>query len=265
MDTFLKITIICLLVVGVVTPSLGQESALSPQEAEDAAEVERLSAQGVQAYKAKDYAEAVSLFQQALAIQPVPNLLYNIARACELMGDDRKAKFYFSKFIRAKDVTEDARNKARKRLADLESRLLEAAPEPAPKGSAETSGGRPMIVGGSDESPQLEVIPLVGWISLSTGAAALIASSVLASQMNGEYDSFKKTDNLQAKHTYRSNAESLGLAADVGFSVGGALLGTGVGLLLWDAFSDDGSAASSVRVSPSFQDGGWRVSGGFSF
>ena len=122
-----------------------------------------------------------------------------------------------------------------------------------------------MILGSVTPAEPIDVMAVAGWASISTGAVAIIASSVLASQMNGEYDEFKKTDNLQAKHTYRSNAESLGLAADVGFGVGGALLGTGAALLLWDLFSDDTSPGDNVQVRPSFQFGGWGVSGGFSF
>ena len=52
---------------------------------------------------------------------------------------------------------------------------------------------------------------------------------------NGEYDSFNKTDDLQAKRTYRSNAESLGLAADVEVEGSGAFVVPCRGVVAVDA------------------------------
>ena len=239
---------------------------LSTQELQEQAEVERLSAAGVEAYKAKEYNKAVGLFQQALAIQPVPNLLYNIARACELMGDDRKAVFYYTKFIRAQDVSDAARDKARGRLADLEARMLAASPAPEPTNWEEGASDGPVVLGGMDTEDDLGAMTVAGWVTASGGTALVLVSTVLAVRMGDEVDSFNGTTELEQKRAYRQNAEALGLAADVGFGVGAALLATGATLLAleWMEVSDD-SATSNFQLSPQVAPDGLGMAGTFSF
>jgi len=239
---------------------------LSTQELQEQAEVERLSAAGVEAYKAKEYSKAVGLFQQALSIQPVPNLLYNIARACELMGDDRKAVFYYTKFIRAQDVSDAARDKARGRLADLEARMLAASPAPEPTNWDEGTSDGPVVLGAMDGEDDLGAMTIAGWVTASGGTALLLVSTVLAVRMGEEVDSFNGTTDLEQKRAYRQNAETLGLTADVGFGVGVALLATGTTLLAleWLEQSEE-SAASSFQISPQVAPDGLGMAGTFTF
>ncbi|MFU8806550.1 MAG: hypothetical protein ACNA8W_22255, partial [Bradymonadaceae bacterium] len=61
--------------------------AQSPDAPEIARKVEQLSSEGAQKYRAQDYESAISLFGQAYELEPVPNLLYNIAKCYEQLED----------------------------------------------------------------------------------------------------------------------------------------------------------------------------------
>ncbi len=227
--------------------AIAQAQEVSTQDLMEAQEVERLSAEGVTAYKAKNYTQAVSLFKQALAIQPVSNLLYNIARACELMGDDRKAAHYYTKFIRSPDVAETAREKARTRIRDVEVRLAALGPASSPDTNSgrNPGGSRSVVLGGAEQGGDNGLSSVVGWVSLSGGLVALVTSSVLAARVGEEMDSFSSAVDLEQKRGYQSNAEAFTLAADIGFGVGTMLLGTGITLVVLDWMDSRKSEAST--------------------
>ena len=255
-----------LLLGGLLASSTAVAQELSAQELQEQEEVERLSAAGVAAYKAKEYSKAVGLFQQALAIQPVPNLLYNIARACELMGDERKAVFYYTKFIRSDGVSDAARDKARGRLSDLEARMLAAAPAPEPRPGDRDDARGPVVLGSTDSDTGLNSMEVAGWVTASGGGALVVISTILAARMAEEQDSFTDTTDLEQKKVYRQNAEALGLTADVGFGVGAALLATGATLLTLEWLeADAGDKETTFRVAPDVHTDGFGLSGALSF
>ena len=205
--------------------------------------MERLSGQGIRAYKAKRYEEAIGFFQQALAIQPVPNLLYNIARAYELSGDDKRSAFYYQKFLKSRGTSDAARSKAESRLTEVEARLA-ALPTETEGQSVETTGQFTVVGGaGASEAGGSEALM---WTAVGTGGAFILTSTILAIRASAELDSFQEADTLQEKEAYRSNAEALALATDIGFGVGTALVG--VGLTLWLM---EGSEGESAKMSTS--------------
>ena len=57
----------------------------------DAEKVERLFAEGAALYRAGKYRPAIEKFDEAYAIYPEPNLLYNKARAHEALGEIEQA------------------------------------------------------------------------------------------------------------------------------------------------------------------------------
>ncbi len=235
--------------IGVViglSPAFGQENeVLTPEAALERAEVERLSTEGVAAYRAKEYARAIELFQQALAIQPVSNLLYNIARASDLMGNPKRAKLYYEKFMARPDITESQKAKARGYMVALN------LPPERPQEPNQAWKDNDPTVRLSSSSGLDDIQMVLGWTSLGLGVVALGTGTTLGIQAQSEADAFGRSDDLAVKNDLEKNARSLALSADITFGLGAVLLGTGVTLLVLD-YLDEAEVAggSSFHLSP---------------
>ena len=84
-----------LVVALTVVPALaGTSSAVAQQSGEKstARQVEELANKGAQAYGQERYRDAIGFFEEAYALQPVPNLLYNIGRCHEKLEEYEKAR-----------------------------------------------------------------------------------------------------------------------------------------------------------------------------
>ena len=90
--------------------------------------------QGLVAYKARDYRQAVEKFLQANAMQPDPNLLFNLARCYEALGDTRAATEKYRLFLASPDADPSGRQRAEDRLRALRRRPAGVADRPAPSG-----------------------------------------------------------------------------------------------------------------------------------
>jgi len=108
------------------------------------AQVERLAADAVNAYRGADYNRAVDLLTRAYEIRQVPALLYNLAKAYDKLGDVDRAYDAYRRYSDSADAEPRLRNKADARLAVLEEirrkkkaaeraeRAAEPKPQPAP-------------------------------------------------------------------------------------------------------------------------------------
>jgi tetratricopeptide (TPR) repeat protein len=108
------------------------------------AEVERLAAEAVNAYKSADYKRAVELLQKAYEIRQVPALLYNLAKAYDKLGDIDHA--YDTYRLYADSAAADPKLKARAeaRVALLgEARRKKAAEARAAEAPAPPVEARP--------------------------------------------------------------------------------------------------------------------------
>ena len=76
-----------------------------------------------QAYNAKDYPAAIAALQAAYAIQPVPQLLFNIAQAHRKLDQYTSARTYFELYLSIeKDTTSDLCEIARKYIEETRER-----------------------------------------------------------------------------------------------------------------------------------------------
>jgi len=125
------------------------------------AQVERLAAEAVNAYKGADYKRAVELLQQAYEIRQVPALLYNLAKAYDKLGDIDHA--YDAYRLYADSAAADPKLKARaearvallaeaRRKKAAEARA--AAPPPPPPPPVETAS--PPVVAPTTPPPSPE-------------------------------------------------------------------------------------------------------------
>lgn len=113
--------------------------------------LEQLNEQGADLYAARDYRRAIEKFIQAYAIEPDPNLLFNIARCYEELGDVDAAIEKYETFLKTPGADPRGQTRARESLAAL--RAVAATPgmvdgparppaEPAPRvATAEPDGG----------------------------------------------------------------------------------------------------------------------------
>ena len=100
---------------------------------------EELSAQAVERFEAKDYDGAVELFEQAYAVDPQPNYLFNIGRVYEEKGDLEKAVEFYQRFVGQSGVDLESRQAATERLKVLREAVAQMkADEKANGGGDET-------------------------------------------------------------------------------------------------------------------------------
>jgi hypothetical protein len=77
-------------------------------------------------YAAKDYAAAIPALQEAFAIQPVPQLLYNIAQSYRKLGQWSPARVYFEMFrALAKDGSPEVLANVERNILEMRERELE--------------------------------------------------------------------------------------------------------------------------------------------
>jgi tetratricopeptide (TPR) repeat protein len=105
------------------------------------AQVERLAAAAVSAYKGADYKRAVELLHDAYAIRQVPALLYNMAKAYDKLGDVENAYDAYRRYADTAAADPKLKERAEARLQSLgearrqkaaAARAIEPPPPPAP-------------------------------------------------------------------------------------------------------------------------------------
>jgi tetratricopeptide (TPR) repeat protein len=239
-------------------------------------QVERLSQEGVDAFREGRYREALMLFKAALALQPVGNLLFNIARTHEKLGETEEAIAYYERFAKSPDAPPDAVDKAKERLLALRSKdkpkPVEPAPAPAPapvvvQPEPVPTPAAPVGVTEIYERPDdgISDTAVAGWSIAGVGAAALILGGVFEGLAVAEEDSFSKASTLGAKATHRDRAENYAVIGDVGIGVGIAGVVTGAILLIVDATDGGGVADAGLDVGPTVMAGGGGVSASLRF
>jgi tetratricopeptide (TPR) repeat protein len=107
-------------------PTLAQAAPSLEQQ------VEAINAAAVEKFKAKEYEEAVVLFEQAYDLQPEPNYLFNIGRIYEESGNLEKAAEFYERFIKEPGVPIEARERANERR-----RVLRKLPDRSEEGVAD--------------------------------------------------------------------------------------------------------------------------------
>src|SRR5690554_2857852 len=98
------------------TAAAGDET-LSPEER--ARRVESLASSGADAYRSGDFEGAIRAFQEGYRLEPVPNLLYNIAKSYEKLEKYADAVDYYQRFVVAPEVDSSARQAALDRIESL--------------------------------------------------------------------------------------------------------------------------------------------------
>lgn len=224
----------------------------------------RLVQEGMQAYRAKDYATAIDKFEAAYSVNPQPELVYNIARANEKSLKRDAAIAAYERFLELPGTTADLRAKAlgalealRKEKAALERvARVEAAPPPA------VAGGSP-APGSVTTAPPAKRSRTLEWALIGGGAAVVATGAifgVLALQANSDFDDLQASGaDRMTLEDKQSDAQNNALAADVLIGVGAVSIIAGT--IMYLTTGDDDAVAVAPAVGPDF--GGVAFSGSF--
>ncbi len=221
----------------------------SPAAADDAvptdpvarnAFVQKLTDEGLTAYQARDYRKANERFQHAYAVDPDPNLLYNIAKCFEALGDKQTAIEKYELFINSPGADSSGRVKAQDAV-----KVLRSSPAPASGGSpsdAAPPGGPPPASSGHSAVPAIVAFS-VGGVGIAIGSifgvSALGKRADLDSACANRLCPPKSKDDITSLKTTST-------ISTIGFIVGGVGVATGGLLLFLNRSSAEKSAGAQV-------------------
>lgn len=217
---------------GVVLPAYAQDGGSSI-----ARQVENLSAEGAQAFRAGDYETAIARFEEAYALQPVPNLLYNIGRAYEQMEMWDEAIAHFERFITAPDVESEAREHAMQRVQSLREIKALASRDSTPQESDEKAVPEDPVA----PPPQVEgPNRLPGFLVAGSGVALVGGGVVMGLMAKSNADQLTDTSlDYDQRLAARNAARTQGIVADVLYASGAIAAGVGVYLIVTAGGKDE--------------------------
>lgn len=190
-----------------------------------------LSEQARSRYDAGEYARALALFDQAYARDPDPNLLFNIARCHEKLGDTALALDKYEAFLASPNADPDGLRKAQASRDALvksqERRAPNAEKRPGRSTFGDDAGAREDSKGGSSH--------LASWLLLGAGVAAAASGVVVYSLGVSDHHDVEEQsgygDPTRVAPMTQRQAEQRIDSGNSKKLVGGLLLGGGGALL----------------------------------
>jgi hypothetical protein len=194
--------------------------------------VDTLTDEGLAAYRGRDFRHAAEKFLQAYAMQPDPNLLFNLGRCYEALGDVEAAREKYRMFLASPDIDPNGRRRAEEAMRALSARAAipavaaggERAPEPHP---AEARHGR-------------AVLPMVGMgvgaVAVATGAVVYALGmrdhqQVTGAAGYGVIGDVSSTTEVEA-HRLVDAGRTKKIIGGTALAVGGAVLGASLAVML---------------------------------
>jgi tetratricopeptide (TPR) repeat protein len=223
-------------------------AALADPVAQDdsAARIAQLNEAGAKAYAERNYRAAIERFVEAYAIDHDPNLLFNIARSYEKLGDLAAAVEKYEAFIKAPGADTDGRIKAKTSLRELRELQAQTSPE--------DDGERAPTASDSAPPPAAETASprLWPWVVLGAGAVATGVGATFYALGMADHDKVTSApgyDDRSAVHpltraqaqAYVDSGNTKKLVGGIGLGLGGALVATSVVLFV------SGSATASTQ------------------
>lgn len=209
---------------------------------------ESLTEQASQKFREKDFDGAVSLFERAYALNPEPNILFNIGRIYEEAGKLEDAIVYYERFVSDPQVDIESKQKALRRR-DVAREVVEIRKKEDERRKADTtpppSGNPPPPVvtnppptetepepGVDEPRPVKRNVRPLGFALVGIGGATLIAGGVVGGLAKRQENAFGAAKNLQDADEAKQKGLRLAPAADGLFIAGGILAAAGVVMLL---------------------------------
>lgn len=200
--------------------------------AANASGASELSGQAIERFKAKDYDAAVRLFEQAYAIDPNPNYLFNIGRVYEEKGDIRSAVDHYQRFVKEPGVDIGSRELAVQRLRVLKAILNETeAPAASPSGpdQGSTTSPAPQPDAGRVDNPDpKKSMRLGGYALIAVGGVSMIVGGVFGGLTLGKKNDLDDSHVISERESLAHQGHTFAVISDVTLFTGAAFLVTGV-------------------------------------
>ena len=182
---------------------------------------------GAAYYERANYTMALEEFQRAYRLEAAPELLYNMGRCHEGLGQLDRAIQRFEAFLKAKPQADNA-TVVQERIKNLRQQLKERAPTPRPVAADPAPAPEPPAPQRTREGATMK---LAGWATLGAGAAVMVVGGILggmASQKTGEYeDGYARHMAYAEAQELLDQAEGLETGMFVCLGVGAAAAVTG--------------------------------------
>lgn len=179
---------------------------------------------------AERYGEAIRVYLEAYALEPVAALLYNIAFIYDKRLDaPKRAANYYQQYIDAPSADDQGKLRAYRRLQTLEARIRLAVPKPIPP-----------------PPPPTPARTIGGWVSVVAGATMTLTGATFMSLAASTHSDFEATDDVLSRRTLRDRGELQAVVGDVTSGVGLIGLAAGLTLLLWDDDDHDARAGPGL-------------------
>ena len=188
-----------------------------------------LSSQAIERFRAKDYDAAARLFEQAYAIDPNPNYLFNIGRVFEEKGDIRSAVTYYQRFVKEPGVDIGSRDLALQRLRVLKAILNETEAPPPTTAPAESKVDptQPSRPGGDNPDPKL-TMRLSGYGLIGVGAVSMVVGGIFGGLTLAKKNELDDTMIVEQRQSIAHQGKTFAVISDITLFTGGALLVTGI-------------------------------------
>ena len=189
-----------------------RDDNLTIQEIDQA---ESLFFSGFVAYQQKQYERAAELFQQAYSIVPFHDLLYNVARSREQLGDKKGSIQWYRAYLATKPVDETT----------VIHRLKLLGGEPTPQVLSKESVEDATL-------KEFASVSLVPWITFGAGVVLAGVGTYYGLSALDEATAARDADTKSSWSVHKKAAESAALTADITYALGATALLAGVYLWL---------------------------------
>lgn len=218
-------------------------------------QAEQVFFEGLGHYRNGRFEEAAVAFQKAYSLTKHRDLLFNVARSRERMGDSTGAVQWYRSYLATQPADETAIIHRIKQLggdptAPAADPVVGEKPPKTPGGEAPT----PTAGGGAGAWP---------WLLVGAGALAAGAGTYFGLLALDDADAARDAVDRGKAEDLKASAESSALVADVAFGVGALAIGTAV--VLWLRADSAPETRSDVQVGATPTADGWRVGIGGTF
>ena len=196
-----------------------------------------LAAKSAQHYKRGEFEESAKLLREAYARYPEPNLLYNLARSLEGLGDRQGAIDAYEQYLASAKKIED-RAGIERRVATLKTELAEEKRRAAEAAKQADTPTEPVIpekrdtpVDTSPSEPEEPPRPrnrLPAWITIAGGVAIAATGGVFGYLANQNHNRAVDAMTGVEAQSFQDTAHRDAVVANVLFGVGGAVVIAGV-------------------------------------
>ncbi len=196
-----------------------------------------LEASGSKHFELAEYPAAIADFKEAFRISDRPELLFNIAQAYRLSGDCLQARTFYKTYLRRLPDAPNA-EQVKGRIAELEECANKAAAQPvAPvEPAAAPAPVAPPIE--QPRAPSRTWKTKAGFAALGGGALGVGLGVVFAAKGSSKADALRDACATRCSGDQARELDAAGRAANrnalIGVVAGGALIATGVVLIVLD-------------------------------